>query len=232
MRSDMNWTFMLNIAAAFALGTVIGVERQWRQHQAGLRTNALVALGAALFVSLSQLMGDTASPTRIASYIVSGLGFLGGGVILRDGLNVKGMNTAATLWCTGAVGTLAGAGFLLEAIAGTAAVLTVHLGLRPVVRWIEVRTKTTTDVDTYYRLRVVCAEKEGAHVRAILLRHIGGHARMTIQGISTEDSEKEGRVVVAEVYAMERNDRAMEEIVARLSIEPEVTGVSWQRGAG
>jgi putative Mg2+ transporter-C (MgtC) family protein len=228
----MAWTFLFNIGVALALGTLIGLERQWRQHQAGLRTNALVALGAALFVSLSRLMGDEGSPTRIASYIVSGLGFLGGGVILRDGLTVKGMNTAATLWCTGAVGTLAGAGFPLEGIAGTAAVLAVHLGLRPVVRWIETRTKTTTDVETYYRLRVVCEQGQGAHIRAILLRHIGGHARMSVQGISTDESDKEGKVIVADVYALERNDRTMEDIVARLSIEPEVTGVSWQRVAG
>jgi putative Mg2+ transporter-C (MgtC) family protein len=228
----MYLSFLLNILVALALGVAIGFERQWRQHQAGLRTNALVALGAALFVSLSRLMGDEGSPTRIASYIVSGLGFLGAGVILRDGLNVKGMNTAATLWCTGAVGTLAGAGFALEALAGTAAVLTVHLGLRPVVRWIEAQTKTATDVETYYRLRVTCAEGEGAHIRAILLRHIGGRERMSVQGISTEDSEKDGKVVIADVYALERNDRAMEEIVARLSIEPEVTGVSWQRTTG
>ena len=228
----MYLSFLLNILVALALGVAIGFERQWRQHQAGLQTNALVALGAALFVSLSRLMGDEGSPTRIASYIVSGLGFLGAGVILRDGLNVKGMNTAATLWCTGAVGTLAGAGFALEALAGTAAVLTVHLGLRPVVRWIEAQTKTATDVETYYRLRVTCAEGEGAHIRAILLRHIGGRERMSVQGISTEDSEKDGKVVIADVYALERNDRAMEEIVARLSIEPEVTGVSWQRTTG
>jgi putative Mg2+ transporter-C (MgtC) family protein len=228
----MDWRFMTNIAVALALGTAIGFERQWRQHQAGLRTNALVALGAALFVSLSRLMDDAGSPTRIASYIVSGLGFLGGGVILRDGLTVKGMNTAATLWCTGAIGTLAGAGFAVEAIAGTAAILLVHLGLRPVVRWIEVRVKITTDVETYYRLRVVCAEAEGAHIRAILLRHIGGHARMSVQGISTEESDSQSKVVVADVYALERNDRALEEIVARLSIEPEVSGVSWQRVTG
>ena len=230
--NGMQSTFLLNIAVALALGFAIGLERQWRQHPAGLRTNALVALGAALFVSLSRLMNDEGSPTRIASYIVSGLGFLGGGVILRDGLNVKGMNTAATIWCTGAVGTLAGAGFPLEAVAGTVSILTVHLGLRPVVRWIESHTKTTTDVETYYRLRVVCGQGEGAHIRAILLRHIGGHNRMTVQGISTEESDGEGKVIVADVYAMERNDRALEEIVARLSIEPEVTGVSWQRGTG
>jgi putative Mg2+ transporter-C (MgtC) family protein len=228
----MELHFLLNIAVALTLGTVIGLERQWRQHQAGLRTNTLVALGAALFVSLSRLMGDENSPTRIASYIVSGLGFLGGGVILRDGLTVKGMNTAATLWCAGAVGTLAGAGFPLEAVVGTAAVLAVHLGLRPVVRWIEARTKITTDVETYYRLRVTCGDEAGAHVRAILMRHIGGKPRMSVQGIASEESEKEGRVIVADVYAMERNDRALEEVVARLGIEPEVTGVSWQRTTG
>jgi putative Mg2+ transporter-C (MgtC) family protein len=229
----MHWTFLFNIGVALVLGMVIAFERQWRQHQAGLRTNTLVALGAAMFVSLSRLMGDENSPTRIASYIVSGLGFLGGGVILRDGLNVKGMNTAATLWCTGAAGTLAGAGFPLEALAGTAAVLTVHLGLRPVVRWIDVRAKTTTsDVENYYRLRVACSDGEGAHIRAILMGHIGGHPRMSVQGIATEETEKDGRAIVADVYALERNDRALEEIIARLSIEPEVTGVSWQRTAG
>jgi putative Mg2+ transporter-C (MgtC) family protein len=228
----MDWDFLLHIAVALALGTVIGFERQWRQHQAGLRTNALVALGAALFVSLSRLMVDTNSPTRIASYIVSGLGFLGGGVILRDGLTVKGMNTAATIWCTGAVGTLAGAGFPLAAVAGTAAILTVHLGLRPVVRWVEAHTRTTTDVETYYRLHVTCADGSAAHIRAILMRHIGGKPRMSVQGIATEEGEKDGRVIVADIYALERNDRALEEVVARLGIEPEVTGVSWQRTPG
>ena len=89
--------FLFNMLAAALMGMAIGVERQWRSHPAGLRTNTLVALGAALFVSLSLLMDDKGSPTRIASYVVSGLGFLGGGVILRDGLTVKGLNTAATL---------------------------------------------------------------------------------------------------------------------------------------
>jgi putative Mg2+ transporter-C (MgtC) family protein len=117
-------------------------------------------------------------------------------------------------------------------MAGTAAILTVHLGLRPVVGWIEAHTKITTDVETYYRVRVTCEEGAGAHIRAILMRHIGGKPRMSVHGIATEESEKEGRVIVADVYAMERNDRALEEVVARLSIEPDVSGVSWQRTTG
>ena len=108
----------LRLGAGLALGSVIGMERQWRARGAGLRTNALVATGAALFVLLSAYGFDTgprggprvADPTRVAAQIVSGIGFLGGGVILREGLNVRGLNTAATLWCAGAVGALAGAG--------------------------------------------------------------------------------------------------------------------------
>jgi putative Mg2+ transporter-C (MgtC) family protein len=223
------WQFALNILVALLLGVIIGFERQWRQHQAGLRTNALVALGAALFVSLSRLMDDQGSPTRIASYIVSGLGFLGGGVILRDGLNVKGINTAATIWCTGAVGTLSGSGFRVEAIAGTAAILGIHLGLRPVVNWIDSRKRTATDIETFYRLRVECSLDRDAPVRTILLRHIGGHSQLRLQGLSTEDMESNRTAVIAEIFALQQNDRIMEEIVARVSIEPDVKSVSWHK---
>lgn len=223
------WPFALNTTAALLMGTAIGVERQWRQHPAGLRTCALVSLGAALFVGLSVLIGREASPTRIAAQVVSGLGFLGGGVILREGLNVRGLNTAASIWCSGAVGSLAGAGFPLEALFGTASVLLAHLGLRPVARWIDTRTKTATDVETVYRLRVESTADHDAHVRHILLRHVNGHARLTLQGMATEDTENGHAVVVADIFALERNDRALEEIVARVSIEPEVKAVSWQR---
>src|SRR5579872_2593324 len=131
------WQFSLNIFVALLLGVAIGFERQWRQHAAGLRTNTLVALGSALYVALSALVDHESSPTRVAAQVVSGLGFLGGGVILREGLNVRGLTTAATLWCSGAVGTLAGAGQLLPAAVGTAAILVLNLVLRPVVQRID-----------------------------------------------------------------------------------------------
>ncbi|HJZ55686.1 MAG TPA: MgtC/SapB family protein [Gemmataceae bacterium] len=223
------WTFASSIGAALLMGVAIGLERQWRQHTAGLRTNALVSLGAALFVGLSTLIDREASPTRIAAQVVSGLGFLGGGVIFREGVNVRGLNTAATIWCSGAVGSLAGAGFPLEALAGTACVLLIHLGLRPVVRWIDARTKSATDVETSYRLRIESEAAHDAHIRQILLRHVNGHDQLTLQGLATEDTANNRTVVVADIYAVERNDRAMEEIVARVSIEPEVKAVSWQR---
>jgi putative Mg2+ transporter-C (MgtC) family protein len=222
--------FIANIAAALFLGVLIGLERQWRQHPAGLRTNALVCLGAALFVSLSRLMHDDGSPTRIASYVVSGIGFLGGGVILREGMTVKGMNTAATLWCSAAVGVLCGSGFARFAVVGTGAILGLHLALRPLAQWIDARVKTSPDAETQYRLKVDCPRKEAGLVRTILLRHVNAHAAMTVQGFETHDADHADRsTVVVNIYSTRRNERALEEIVTRINIEPGVSAVSWER---
>jgi putative Mg2+ transporter-C (MgtC) family protein len=223
------WQFALNIFVALLLGVAIGFERQWRQHAACLRTNTLVALGSALYVALSALVDHESSPTRVAAHVVSGLGFLGGGVILREGLNVRGLNTAATIWCSGAIGSLAGFGHKLPALVGTVGVLTVHLALRPVVHWIDSRKRTTTDIETFYRLRVECTLDHDAPVRPILLRHIGGHPQLRLQGLSTEDTEANRTAVIADIFALEQNDRIMEEIVARVSIEPDVRSVSWHK---
>jgi uncharacterized membrane protein YhiD involved in acid resistance len=110
-------TFCLHAAVAALLGTAIGFERQWGLHTIGLRTNALVSFGACLYVSVPKMLGGIPTAAQLAGQVVVGVGFLGGGVILREGLNVKGMNTAATLWCSAAVGALAGAGLLAEALA-------------------------------------------------------------------------------------------------------------------
>lgn len=97
----------VNLSVAFALGALIGFERQWRQRLAGLRTNTLVALGAAIFMVFSALFPGGQAPTRVAAQVISGIGFLGAGVIFKEGLNVRGLNTAATLWCSAAVGLVA-----------------------------------------------------------------------------------------------------------------------------
>jgi putative Mg2+ transporter-C (MgtC) family protein len=222
--------FTLNVACALLMGGAIGLERQFRQHTAGLRTNALVCVGAALFVSLSRFISPETSPTRVAAQVVSGIGFLGGGVILREGFNVRGMNTAATLWCSAAVGTLAGAGLLIQGAIGTAAVLLIHLTLRPLVRRIEARARTAQAVETLYRVKVVCPDEEGKVVRAILMRHVNAQPGMVVQGIATQDADQPGMTaVVAEVFSAQRNDRYLNDLVSRVSIEPGVSAVSWER---
>jgi putative Mg2+ transporter-C (MgtC) family protein len=122
-------TFAIRLGVAFALGAIVGFERQQRQGLTSARTNTLVSVGAAQFVMLSTLIGS-GDPTRIAAQVVSGIGFLGAGVILRTGFHIRGLNTAATLWGVAAVGSLAGAGFLLHAAIGAASILLANLILR------------------------------------------------------------------------------------------------------
>src|SRR5215468_2758295 len=114
---------ILNLAVALGLSATIGFERQWRNRLAGLRTNTLVALGAASFVIFEQLIPGESSPTRVAAQVVSGIGFLGAGLIFREGLSVRGLNTAATLWCSAAIGVIAGAGYPADAAVVAALVI-------------------------------------------------------------------------------------------------------------
>ena len=100
----------INLAAAAAISSVIGIERQWHNGLAGLRTNKLVALGVATLIVFSDIVQGEGSPVRIAAQAVSGIGLLGAGLIFREGLSVSGLNTAAILWCSAAVSVLARAG--------------------------------------------------------------------------------------------------------------------------
>lgn len=226
------WDFTGNVALATLLGAVIGLERELNRHPAGLRTNALVALGAALFVSLTALMGDTSSPTRIAAYIVSGVGFLGGGAILKEGANVRGLTTAAGLWCSAAVGTLCGTGHGLHAAVGCAFVLLLLLVLRPVSHWLERVGKRANTAPANYVIKVVCRGPDHAVVRTVLARHLGGVSGLVVTGVSTSKPKRRKLVLVtADATATPANDRAIQEAVARLLIEPGVRSASWERVA-
>ena len=128
----ITWTtFTIRLLIGFFLAVGIGIERQWLKNRAVLKINVLVALGSEMFMMLSIMTPGDSSPTRIAAQIVSGVGFLGGGVILREGGNIIGINTAATLWCAAAIGALVGSGFLVPAYLSTFAVISANLLARP-----------------------------------------------------------------------------------------------------
>jgi putative Mg2+ transporter-C (MgtC) family protein len=124
--------FVLRLSTAFAAGLLIGLERQWKHKSAGLRTNMLVALGSALYVLLSiNMTEEHGDVTRIIGQVVTGVGFLGAGIIFKEGLNIHGLTTAATVWCSSAIGCVAAGGFYAEAAIGTAFILIVNLVLMP-----------------------------------------------------------------------------------------------------
>src|ERR1700688_1102201 len=146
----------ISLAMATLMGACIGFERQWRQRMAGLRTNTLVAIGAASFVIFEGLFPDDGSPTRVAAQVVSGIGVLGAGIIFREGLNVRGLNTAATLWCSAAVGVLAGGGALPFAALAATMVIAIDLLLRPLVQRINRQPLASAELQSGYVVNIVC----------------------------------------------------------------------------
>jgi putative Mg2+ transporter-C (MgtC) family protein len=218
----------LDLGTAVGLGAVIGFERQWRNRLAGLRTNTLVALGAASFVVFEALFPGDSSPTRVAAQVVSGIGFLGAGIIFREGFNVRGLNTAATLWCSAAVGVLAGAGFPAHAAVATGFVVFVNLLLRPIVKFIDRQPLVSTEVEIGYLISVTCRSPDEAHIRALLLQGLSGSG-LALRRLDSIDINGTGRVnVSAHLTATERIDAVVEKIVGRLSLEPSVSAARWQ----
>lgn len=218
----------LNLGVALLLGSAIGFERQWRQRLAGLRTNTLVVLGSASFVVFSAVFPEEVSPTRVAAQVVSGIGFLGAGIIFREGLTVRGLNTAATLWCSASVGILAGAGALIYAALVAALVIAVNLLLRPLVHRINRQPLVTSELESGYGITIVCRSAQEAHIRALLLQGLAASA-MHLRELDSSNIEDSDRVEIqATVHADTRADRVIEQIVGRLSLEPSVTAARWR----
>ena len=159
---------LARLGLAFVLGTLIGAERQWRQRSAGLRTIVLVTTGAAAFAEIGVRLAGEDGATRIVAYIVSGIGFLGAGVILKDGTNIRGLNTAATLWCSAAVGAFAGTGLLAEAATLAGFVLAGNTLLRPLVNYINRLPISERQTESQYTVHVVCDATKVTEARDLL----------------------------------------------------------------
>lgn len=158
----------ISLLLAFTCGAIIGLERQFRQRTAGLRTNVLVAVGAAIFVDMGNRLSGSDGAVHVVSYVVSGIGFLGAGVIMREEGNVRGLNTAATLWGSAAVGACAGADLLLESLLGTLFVLVTNTALRPLVNQINSRPIDTRSVESTNIIYVIATKNHQKDALALL----------------------------------------------------------------
>ncbi|MDR3660889.1 MAG: MgtC/SapB family protein [Mycobacterium sp.] len=222
----------LRIGAGLGLGAAIGLERQWRSRNAGLRTAALVSLGASLFVMMGGYSFSgvhDADPTRVAAQVASGIGFLGAGVIMKQGANISGLNTAATLWATAAVGALAGGGMIKEAGLGTVAVIAANIFLRPLGRALDHHQAPGGEEGgpAEYRFEVRCATTAETHIRSLVFDAVS-RPDLTVQSIAAVDlPEDEGVRITATVIADERNDHRIEAALADVIKAPEVTAVRW-----
>jgi putative Mg2+ transporter-C (MgtC) family protein len=218
---------LARMGLALLLGCLIGLERQLHQKMAGLRTNALVALGAAGFCVFSALTAQ-GDPTRVAAQVVSGIGFLGAGVIMHQGVNVHGLNTAATLWCSAMVGTFAGGGFWVPACVAAFLIIVTNLLLRPLVYRLRLPSMRPVDCEAHYTIEITCKGAEEAHTRSLLL-HALTQAGLGLREMDSADIPETTKVtVIAQALAPKRIDAALEQIVGRLSLEPHVSAASWR----
>ena len=218
-----------NLVVAVGLGASIGLERQWRQRLAGLRTNTLVALGAATFILFSRLTSDDAGAARVGAQVVSGIGFLGAGVIFKEGLNIRGLNTAATLWCSAAVGLLAGMGFPLYGLLCAALVIGSNLILRPLVQAINRQPVDNTEVERTYVASVVCRGSDAPQVRASLMEGLKTLPDIDFTELETVNIDDTDRVeVTAKFTSHKRRELALEHVIGRISKEDGVSRVNWR----
>lgn len=220
--------FSLRLGAALLMGTVVGLERQWRQRMAGTRTNALVAAGAAAFVMCAFMVRDASrSEAQIVSYVVSGVGFLGAGVIFKDSGSVRGLNTAATIWCSAAIGAISGLGNPLQALILTAAVLGTNIVLRPLAYRLYPAQASSEEQEVTYALELICRPEDEAHMRALMLQAMA-RSSLTLTSLRSEDIEGTNKMrVTSRITGLGRQNEALEHIVARLSLEAGVSSVSW-----
>jgi putative Mg2+ transporter-C (MgtC) family protein len=219
---------VIRLGSAFLLGAVIGAERQWRQRTAGLRTYSLVAIGAALFVLLAPLTGVREEATRVAAQVVSGVGFLGAGVLMRTGLTVHGLNTASTIWCSAAVGVLAGSGFYAAALLGTVFVLMINIFLRPVADWVGRHSKDKGERAIQYSILLTCRDRQESRVRTLLIQLLTSSSLFLHEVESAVGKDDKHKAIKAILSATDRDDTKIEQITSRLSLERDVVGVSWQ----
>ncbi|MDQ2840555.1 MAG: MgtC/SapB family protein [Acidobacteriota bacterium] len=191
-----------------------------------MRTNTLVCFGAAAFVDLGSTIGG-ANTTNVIAYVISGVGFLGAGAIMKDGGSIRGLNTAATLWCSAAVGACAGAGEMLDALFVTVLLVGINLVFRPASRFIDRRSLARINRAVIYRLAAVCPANHEQEVRGLVLRAVAERPFLLQELRSEEVGDGEEVVVQALFESSERDNKLVEALAHRVRSGPEVSAVEW-----
>lgn len=215
-------TFIIRLCICFILSILIGLERQLRHRMVGLRTNVLVCIGSFLFVYLSYGI-DVNDKTRIAAQVVSGIGFLGAGVILRDGSKIKGLNTAATLWCVAAIGTLCASGLVIEATLGTIFVLLSNIILRLVSQYI--MNKVKQSAKERYTIRINCKKAKEEKVRSNFAKIIDNNDLVLDSLERSEITEEE---IKLKAIMTTSTPSKVEMVINKISTDAGVVSITWE----
>lgn len=210
---------------AFIFGALIGAERQFRQRTAGLRTNVLVAIGAAGFVDLADSIAGSTEAVRVISYVVSGIGFLGAGVIMKEGANVSGLNTAATLWCSAAVGACTGVDRIPEAALLTVFILAGNTLLRPLVNFIN--RADTDSVEAEYVILATVPRQYSGKVRDTLQEFLELH-RYPAADIETVVTDSTNVDIEITLISTEVDAAELDKLVEQLKRLEHISYATWR----
>ena len=221
---------VVSLLAAFVLGTLIGAERQYRQRTAGLRTNVLVCVGAAAFVDLANRLTGPQGSVRVIAYVVSGIGFLGAGAIMKEGMNVRGLNTAATLWATAAVGSCAGADMVAQSAALTLFILAGNTLLRPLVNAIDRIPMNEKTSEANYEIVVTTTARTAAEIRDAINERLEA-ASYPVRETKVTYRGDDNVEVAATLVSLAVVPGELDAVVADLAALPGVNHATWNVSA-
>ncbi len=216
---------IIRLCICFILAFLIGFERQVRRRSVGFRTYSLVCIGSFLFVTFS-VQTNSGDYARIAAQVVSGMGFLGAGVILKDGNNIKGLNTAATLWCCAAIGVLCAAGLILEATIGTVFILFANIILRLLARKMDESLRKK--VEETYMLSVGCYKDSRDVVRNTISKNIA-LGSMHLNKIETHKVDDNKSLVKAKITVLNTHSHLLEDLINKINLEKGILSIGWDK---
>lgn len=224
--------FSLRLATAIVLGLIVGLERQWTRHQAGIMTNVIVCVGAYAYTAFSYISDQTnVDVTRIAAQVVCGIGFLGAGLIIRDGTNIRGLSTAATIWATAAIGILCTLPNLLFAVLVAIAIVILHLILHPLSISINNRRsnqKSKENIENLYKISVVCSEDTEIDTRTHLLKTIREKNNVLLHNLESTPTDNGNVKIRAYLTTRQKNEDVIESIVGHVGKDQGVISVGWK----
>jgi putative Mg2+ transporter-C (MgtC) family protein len=221
---------IVSLSVAFVFGTLIGAERQYRQRSAGLRTNVLVCVGASSFVDLANHLTGAEGSVHVIAYVVSGIGFLGAGAIMKEGMNVRGLNTAATLWASAAVGACAGADLAAQSALLTLFVLAGNTLLRPLVNAIDRIPLSELSSEATYTMTLTTTSARASELRDALIDKLES-ANYPVRETRIIFRSNEAVEIAASLVSMAAEPSELDAVVTQLSGIAGVEHASWSVSA-
>lgn len=226
--------FSLRLLIAIVLGFFVGLERQWTKHQAGILTNVIVCVGAYAYCAFSYIAdgGSNVDVTRIAAQVVCGIGFLGAGLILRDGTNIRGLSTAATIWTTAAIGILCTIPNILYSVLVAAVIVLLHLVLHPLSAYIDKKNNYDKDklekTVCIYKISIKCTEESETEIRSHLVKTIRDKNNVLLHNLESNSTDDGNIKIRAYISTAKKNDEVIEDLLIHIGKDDGIISAGWK----